>query len=108
MKQNVNYISLNIFMMAVEQYSVCDVSWQSRRPYQLLQSPHGRSFYIVLHNDVSNHDLHVFIHCSKGMCRNVKTVCLTPCFHDRALSGACVLLMFSCEGNNFLHSELIQ
>jgi hypothetical protein len=26
MKQNVNYISLNIFMMAVEQYSVCDVS----------------------------------------------------------------------------------
>lgn len=86
MKQNVNCISLNIFMMAVEQCSVCDVSWQSRRAYQLLESPHGRSIYMILYNDASKHDLRVFIHCSRGMCRNVKTspllrhVSVTECY----------------------------
>jgi hypothetical protein len=94
---NVNYISLNIFMMAVEQCSICDVSSQSRHPYQLLQSPHGRRIYIILYNDVSKHDLRVFIHRNKNMWRNVKT--------SYVLRHACVLLrilsMFSCEGNNF-------
>jgi hypothetical protein len=90
MKQNVNYISLNIFMMAVEQCSVCNVS--------ISASPIA-SWTQHSHDDVSNHDLRVFIHCSEGMWRNVKTssvfviesyavhlVCFSPCFPVKAIT----------------------